>query len=475
MHPILAQKIFFPAQELVKRKPTYRYLRSLEHSQWLPRGELEDLQFRRLKEQLEFAYREVPYYGALFDRIGFRPAQMGSMSELTRVPYLDREIVRSRIADLQPRTQARVVQRMSTGGSTGTPVAVYVDRERAAFTDAVRMRAHRWFGADAGAREIALWGSPIELGRQEWLRELRDRLVNSKFLAAFNIGEAQMAEYGRFIQWYRPAKMYGYASAFYLLAEYLKSKNWRSPAELKVIFATAEPLYDFQRRLVEEVFRCRVAVEYGARDAGLMANECPSGGLHVPAEGMLIEIDAPDATGLGEIVVTNLYSNAMPIIRYRTGDIGRLLDGVCACGRALPRLESVEGRRTDFLVTPSGRLLHALAVIYPLRETKSIKQFQVVQETVDRVVVRIVPETSMPVEERYRVWQKVQAVLGAGVEITIDCVDAIPPVASGKYRYVISNVAEQWIAGLRTAELRDNKAKSMEQGARSKEQRAGGR
>src|SRR6185437_1041049 len=97
-------------------------------------------------------------------------------------------------------------------------------------------------------------------------------------------------------------------------------------------------LYDFQRRLVEKVFNCAVAMEYGARDAGLLANECPNGGFHIPAEGVLIEIDAPDSTGLGEIVVTNLYSKAMPIIRYRTGDVGRLLGGACSCGRGLPRL-----------------------------------------------------------------------------------------------------------------------------------------
>jgi phenylacetate-CoA ligase len=445
MHPVLAQKIFFPLQEFIKRKPTYVYLRALERSQWLSPEELRALQFHRLREQLGYAYREVPYYRELFDRIGLRPAQIHSLSDFAAVPHLDRDLIRVHAEDLQPRTQMPGTQKMSTGGSTGTPVAVYVDRERAAFTDAVRMRAHRWFGVDAGVREIALWGSPIELGRQGFIRDLRDRLINSRFLAAFNMGEAQMAAYAEFIQRYRPAKMYGYASAFYLLAEYLKNKNWRPPEELKVIFATAEPLYDFQRRLVEEVFDCAVAVEYGARDAGLLANECPKGGLHIPAEGIIIEIDHPDQTGLGEIVVTNLFSNAMPIIRYRTGDMGRLLDGTCACGRALPRLESVEGRRTDFLVTPSGRLLHALAIIYPLRENASIKQFQVIQEAIDRVVVRIVPEHPVSIDQRSELTQKLQAVLGIGVEITIDCVAEISSAASGKYRYVISKVAEEFI------------------------------
>jgi len=448
MHPVLVNKIVLPLQEFVKRKPTCEFLRALESSQWLSAVELRELQSHRLKRQLEYARREVPYYRRLFDQHGVRPAQINSLRDFALIPHLDKEMIRRHAEELRPDTRLAGTKRMSTGGSTGSPVSVFVDRERAAFTDAVRMRAHRWFGVDTGVREIALWGSPIELGRQGIVRDVRDWFVNSRFLPAFNMGEKQMADYADFIQRYRPAKMYGYASAFYLMAEYLKTKSWPAPSELKVIFATAEPLYDFQRRLIEEVFHCAVAMEYGARDAGLLANECARGGMHIPVEGIIIEIDAPDATGLGEIVVTNLYSNAMPIIRYRTGDMGRMLDGTCSCGRALPRLESVEGRRTDFLVTPSGRLLHALAVIYPLRETASVKQFQVIQETIHRVVVRIVPETFVSAEERRRLSHKLQAVLGAGVEITIDCVAEIPPAASGKYRYVVSNVAEEFIRGL---------------------------
>ena len=448
MHPVLVNKIVFPLQEFVKRKPTYEFLGALESSQWLSAVELRELQSHRLKRQLEYAQREVPYYRRLFDQHGVRPAQINSLRDFALIPYLDKETIRRHADALRPDTRLAGTQRMSTGGSTGTPVAVFVDRERAAFTDAVRMRAHRWFGVDTGVREIALWGSPIELGRQGIVRDVRDWFVNSRFLPAFNMGEKQMADYADFIQRYRPAKMYGYASAFYLMAEYLKNKNWRSPAELKVIFATAEPLYDFQRKLVEEIFNCAVAMEYGARDAGLLANECPKGGLHIPSEGILIEIDSPDVNGLGEIVVTNLYSSAMPIIRYRTGDMGRLLDGTCACGRALPRLESVEGRRTDFLVTPSGRLLHALAIIYPLRETASIKQFQVIQEAVDEVKIFVVPAASFSSEDRGLFVKKAQSVLGAGVHITLETVPAIAPLASGKYRYVISKIAQDVVKEL---------------------------
>ncbi len=452
MHPLLVNKVLFPLQETIKRKPTYAYLHALEHSQWLSARELQQLQLSRLKGLLEFAAREVPYYAALFNRAGVKPGQISSLADMTHIPYLDKEVIRQHQTEIQRRNQLAGTQKMSTGGSTGSPVAVYVDPSRAAFTDAVRMRAHRWFGVDIGVREIALWGSPIELGRQDWLRNLRDRIVNSHFLAAFDMSEERMAEYGTFIRRFHPAKMYGYASAFYLLAEFLKTRNWQPPSEMKVIFVTAEPLYDFQRRTVEQVFQCAVAGEYGARDAGLMANECPKGGLHIPAEGMIVEIESPDSTGLGEIVVTNLFSQAMPIIRYRTGDMGRLLSEPCPCGRGLPRFESVEGRRTDFLITPSGRLLHALAIIYPLRESPLVKQFQVVQETVNRIVLRIVPERALTTEETLGLVKKAQLAVGSGVEIAVDCVGEIPRLASGKYRYVISNVAEGYLHRLASGE-----------------------
>jgi phenylacetate-CoA ligase len=163
---------------------------------------------------------------------------------------------------------------------------------------------------------------------------------------------------------------------------------------------------------------------------------------------MIVEIENTDSTGLGEIVVTNLFSKAMPMIRYRTGDMGRLVSDPCSCGRRLPRLESVEGRRTDFLITPGGRVLHALAIIYPLRESPLVKQFQVVQETVDRIVLRIVPERELSADEIQGLIKKARLAVGGGVEVAVDCVGEIPRLASGKYRYVISNVAEDYLQSL---------------------------
>jgi phenylacetate-coenzyme A ligase PaaK-like adenylate-forming protein len=448
MHPLLVKTVVYPLHERFKGKGTFPWLRRLETSQWWTSSRLAAAQLDRLKAQLQWAYERVPYYRGLFDEHGLRPGAIQSLDDFRRVPFLTREILRDRGPDLAARARLRGVQRLATGGSTGAPVSFLIDAEQMGVVEGVRLRAHRWFGIEPGAREVILWGSPIEITRQNRVRILRDRLLNSTLLSAFNMGEAALARYGEAIARIRPEKMYGYASAFFLLAGYLRARRWAPPASLKAIFTTAEPLFDFQRKTIEEAFGCRVATEYGLRDAGLTANECPEGSLHVPAEGILVEIDGAGADGLGEIVVTNLYSPAMPIIRYRTGDLGRLDSGPCPCGRGLPRLASVEGRRTDFLVASDGRVLHALSIIYILRETPGIAQFRVVQEELERVTIQVAPADALSEAGRRLLVERVQALLGASVRVAVEAVADIPAGASGKHRYVVSKVADRYVGEL---------------------------
>ena len=445
MHPWMVNRVLFPLQERLKGKPTHAMLDELQRTQWLDAGALREIQFRRLRRHLEFAYREVPYYTRLLDEHGLQPWRIQSFADFARIPCLTKELIRQHFDELQPRTRLRGVQRLSTGGSTGAPVTILVDPRRAAFTDATRLRAHRWFQADMGVPEIVVWGSPIELTQQDRLRALRDRLVNSRLLSAFDLGETALASYARIIRQYRPAKLYGYASALHLLAEYLRRQGWTAgPDWPRVIFTTAEPLYDFQREVIASVFGCPVSVEYGCRDGGLVANECPAGGLHIATEGMVVEVDRPaadDAPTGGEIVLTNLHSFAMPIIRYRTGDVGQREEHPCPCGRGLPRLGRVEGRQTDFLTTPSGKVLHALAVIYLLRELPSVAEFQVTQERVDQLDLRIVPNGVFPQATRAAIVARLQRLFEAAIDVRIELVSAIPRLASGKHRYIVSKVA----------------------------------
>jgi len=446
----LVGRVLFPLHERLKGKPTYAYLRDLERTQWLSPGALRELQFRRLKEHLDFAYREVPYYQRVFAEHDLHPSRIASFEDFSRVPCLTREEIRRLRHELQPRRPVRGARAISTGGSTGAPVTVMTDPRKSSAGDAARLRAHRWFGVDVGVPEVVLWGSPIEGGRQDTVRNLRDRFINSTFLSAFDMGEAALARYVTALVRKKPAKIFGYASAVFLLARYLRRIGWTTPGSWPLaIFVTAEPLFPFQRALIESVFGAPVAVEYGARDAGLIANQCPAGGLHVNAEGILVELATADSgvpASSGEVIVTNLDSWAMPIIRYRTGDIAEAGGEACACGRGLPLLGQVQGRATDFLVTPDGRVMHALAAIYVMREIASVEEFQIVQEDTDRLRVLVVAERGDPRGTSAAIVGGFRGLFGPDVAISVDVVEAIPRAPSGKFRHVISRVAEEHLA-----------------------------
>jgi phenylacetate-CoA ligase len=442
MNDSLVRHVFFPLHERLKRKPTFKWLAELERTQWLSAQRLAEYQFARLRKLLEFAYAQVPYYRALLDEHGLTPPRLQSPHDVRDLPFLTREAIRARFDDLRAQAKLPHVHRVSSGGSTGSPVTILVDMNRMGIAEAGRLRAHRWFRIEPGAREVVLWGSPIEITRQDRVRQIRDWCLNSRLLSAFDMGEKALERHAAAIFRHRPAKIYGYASALHLLAGYLEREEAPPPPGLRAVFATAEPLFDFQRKTIEATLGCPVGIEYGSRDGGLVALECPDGGLHILAEGMYVEILDPDAEGRGEIVLTNLDSHAFPIIRYRTGDIGSLDPSPCPCGRGLPKLRGVEGRRTDFLVTPGGRVLHALSAIYILREVPAIREFRIVQEAIDHLVIHVVPRQPIGSAEEASLRDQFAALFGTDMRVDIVREDSLPRTPSGKFRHVESRVAQ---------------------------------
>ena len=447
MHPLLVRKYIYPLHEYAKGKPTFDWLPILEQSQWRRREQILGDQSDALRNFIGYAYDHVPYYRRVMDERGIRPQSIQSTADLSLLPYLTKDHLRNHFQELQASPRPARTQTISTGGSTGAPAKVLVVMESHGFAEAARLRAQGWFGLKPGDREIVLWGSPIELGRQSRWREGRDLLLNTRLLSAFDLSEAALGRYIKRIRAFRPQKLYGYASALAYLAAYmLKAGEAVDTDWPKAIFATAEPLLPHQREAIQKAFHCVAAAEYGARDAGLMAHECPAGRLHINAERMVVEIDEDKTFGVagkGEIVITNLLSCAMPLIRYRTGDVGQLDSSECSCGRGLPLLGFVEGRQTDFLVTPSGRVLHALAIIYPIREAPGVAEFQVVQETVGQVVIRLVADSSFSESACKTLIGKARLALGNEIAVEIERVSTIPRLPSGKFRYVVSKVAEK--------------------------------
>ena len=299
----------------------------------------------------------------------------------------------------------------NTGGSSGEPLLFYYGRRRQASDAAGRMRARRWWGVDVGDREVYLWGAPVELGKTDRIKSIRDRLLNQMLLNAFEMSVANMDAYLEAIQAFRPRCIYGYASSVALLAARAGERRLRLRLpELRVVCTTGEPLYPHQRTLIEQVFGVPAANEFGSRDIGFTAHESPQRQILLMSESIILEVldrdGRPVPEGeLGEAVMTGLCSDAQPFIRYRTGDMVRMSAEGCRDGRGLHVLSEVLGRTTDFVIRSDGTIMHALAVIYVLRAVEGIAEFKFVQHTVRDVEVLVVAGAK---------WSGVTTVAGRG-------------------------------------------------------------
>jgi phenylacetate-CoA ligase len=436
----------FRAQEAAMHRPTFAMLGELERTQWLSRDAMRDYQTGRLNTLLQGALAHSPWHAARLRAAGLDEAARAgavTLDDLPRLPTMDKRDARNHVEQLVWRGSPGGVFKYTTGGSSGEPLIFYFGRARQAADAAGRLRARRWWGVQPGDREVYLWGAPVELNRTDRIKTLRDRLVNQLLLNAFEMSPAAMDDYLAAMQRWNPKAIYGYASSLALLAAHAEARGIRPrlPA-LLVVSSTGEPLFTHQRELIERVFSAPVSVEYGARDAGLMALQSPDGTLLQMSETHLIEVldNAGNPVEEGEAVITSLVSQAQPFIRYRTGDVIRRSGKPDPGGRGLEVLDAVVGRQTDFIVAADGRIMHALAVIYVLRAIPGVGQFKLIQHTVDRMEVQVVPDARWSDEAREAVLSGLRARLGPVLEIDLKLQDAIAPEASGKHRYVVSHV-----------------------------------
>lgn len=437
--------LLFPVQEKLKSHDSLRIRKEMERTQWLSRQKIVQLQILRLKAFLTDVEKNVPYYRGIFKECEFSPHEITSISDLRRLPFLTKTEIRQNRDRLQAE-DAKGLARCNTGGSSGEPLIFYLGNQRVSHDVAAKWRATRWWGVDIGDPETVVWGSPIELGAQDRMREIRDRLFRTQLLTAFDMSDSKLDCFLESIRNKRPSMLFGYPSAIAHIAAHANKKNVSmDKLGIKVVFVTAERLYDYQRDQIEHTFGCPVANGYGGRDSGFIAHECPEGGMHITAEDIIVEI-VDKAGGVlppgkaGEVVVTHLATRDFPFIRYRTGDVAVLDEDICGCGRGLPLLKDIQGRTTDFVIAQNGTVLHGLALIYVLRDLPGIEAFKIIQESLDKTRVQIVKGDGFLEDAESVIRKGFKERLGAAVCVEVEYCNEIPKEKSGKFRYVVSRV-----------------------------------
>jgi phenylacetate-CoA ligase len=401
----------------------------------LPHQEFDVRRVALLDKILTYAQERVPLYRTG----GWAEALANGWRDLRAWPVLERSVLQARAAELyaSPAPTARPVHRR-TSGSSGAPVRIAFTRQADARTWAHRYRGMQWYGIPVGTRALRLSSDR---------RFLRDLLLRQRNIS--DLGRpGTVDEAIRFLRDERPPLVTGPPSALFYLARRLKEQGVSAPP---ASFARVggEQLFSFQRAAIERYIGARVIDSYGCTEIGALAGECPAGSMHIYADDLHFEVlDGNRAVAPGEfgdIVVTGLRNTAMPLVRYRVGDRGRVLPNSCVCGLPHPVLANLQARAGDQFETADGSKRHAEALLSSLREFFEDSAGDAVRELqfceagrgTWRVSLELVPNVRLvPDATRKQIERIVHDAYGSECSVSIQVVERIAR-KGGKFRYFV--------------------------------------
>ena len=241
--------------------------------------------------------------------------------------------------------------------------------------------------------------------------------------------------------------IHGYPSAIASFAHIIKKYDLPVPFQLKAVLFASEAVYDWERKIVSDVFKCRVFSHYGLAEQVVLAAECEDYSYYhcLPQYG-ITEIDPKT----NEIIGTSFLNYINPFIRYRTTDIASVLTPRCDhCGREYyPVFEKVEGRIEDYIVTSQGMVGPAI-ITHPFKDLKTIKDTQIVQKSMDRIILRVIPwdrkESIVYKTEVEQLSRNLQKILGDDMQIEIEEREEIKRTKSGKFKWIVSDVSKDML------------------------------
>lgn len=401
-------------------------------------------QQERLAHILDRAATRVPYYRELW----VRRRSGGDKSPWDRLenwPILEKKVLRENPrAFLADDCDERSMFAEHTSGTTGTPLSLWASRDTTRQWYALfEARCRRWYGVSRHDRWAILGGQLVTpVGQRKPPFWVWNRALSQLYLSSYHLAPDLIPSYLRAMESYRITYLYGYPSALHALAATAREMGWKPPG-LRVVVTNAEPLYDYQRRLMEDAFQAPVRETYGMSEMVAAAGECPRGRLHWWPDAGVVEVRGNEgSTTEGELICTGLLNGDMPLIRYRVGDRVRSCApmATCECGRSLPLVEAIDGRSDDVIYTADGRAVGRLDPVF--KGDLQVEEVQIVQESRQRLVVWYVPAKGFDTASAAALERRLRDRIGP-MRIELRRTDKIPRGPNGKFRAVICNLAPE--------------------------------
>jgi phenylacetate-CoA ligase len=445
MHRIIAKYLVYYPVQYFRGQHVWNYLSDVQRVQYLPAEDIRKIRDMKIRNIVQHASRNVPYYMKCFKAHGIFPDKIRGLDDLVHIPILTKRTVLENEEDLIDKNHQKKLYTRKTSGSTGMTLHFKKEGNALALNDAIMYRCYSWNGIGIGDKQARFWGVPVRpiLNVKE---QLKDLVLNRIRISAFEISVSSCIDQYRRIQRFKPAYFYGYTTAIYGFCLFAQKMGLDlNGLGLKAVICTAEKMYPHHRELFSQAFQCPVIDEYGSSENGIIAFQCREGNMHMMADHLGIEFldennDRVKPGELGKIVITDLGTYGMPLIRYEIGDMGRYSEETCTCGVNLPLMDIVEGRKEDFIRTQDGKLVHAAYLCYTLKDD-AVQEFKMYQKGLDRFLVQIVRSPSFDKDTERRLENNLRSALGNEVVISFEYPERIPREASGKLRYFVSEMS----------------------------------
>ena len=444
------EKVTVPFYGLTRNKHHKEYLGFFKRSSLWSQEQIQNWQFQKLWEIVDYAYRHVPFYHSLYKSIGFEPGDLKSLKDFEALPCISKEMIKENEQLLCSDQSANMEYRVDfTGGSTGQPMRFLIDDELYQREDAAYRFYWKTTGFSDGEKCIVLRGKKICSQDNKKIYEY-NRFWNYMYLDSFYITPDYFQMYRDAIQSFNARFIQAYPSSLCLLAR-LYSMAQKEAPKFQNIYLSSENVYPEQIEMIERVFRPdHIYNQYGHSEKVLLGLQMLDGkalGI-MPQYGFLELIDEGGAvirkeSELGEIVGTS-FSKVFPFIRYKTGDMTSYsMEKTEDYMRYWQKINYIEGRLHEFIHTKDKRKVSICTVGGAhIKELNSVLDMQYEQFKEGELILNVVenPRQTLSEEDKKTIQRKYEDLFEKQIQCQIKTVSTIERTGRGKKVMLVQHI-----------------------------------
>lgn len=392
------------------------YSNMLKNSCYWSHEKMIEYQFEKLKYLLIESYNGIPYYKDLFDSLAFNPqTDFKTLSDLALLPIIDKGFAKKNGEVFVNKNYLKNAIKFKTSGSTGIPFEILVHPDQWVLEQGVVWRHWKWGGYQF-RDPLAMVRSFVPPNADTLWKT--NKITNFTYFSPFHLNDENMAKYLDVMITKKIVVLRGYPSSIVSLAQFVLRTGHIIP-KIKLVLTASEVLSDRDRFIIEKVFGAKVFNHYGLAEQIVMMGDCEKHeGLHNYDEYGYLELLDTDDPKIKRIIGTNLHNLTTPLIRYDTGDLAVLADKPCSCGRTLPTITNIIGRKDACIKTVEGYEIPTTNFYTMLEHFQEIDRWQIVQQSLNEIEF-IVSSQKMTTERISYLEQEIKKRLNSKMVIII--------------------------------------------------------